>query len=366
MLDFKLKFTGLEKEIFDLVISGKSITEEHALYLYEHGDLAFCAFLASERRRQLYGNEIYYNNNLHIEVSNVCVNKCKFCSFFRNKGDLGAWELTEDEILEIIGKKYDKGITEVHFTGGLNPDRTLLFYSKLFNKIKTNFSKLHIKAFTAVEIDFFSIIDGIDYKTVLQVLIDSGLDSLAGGGAEILKDEVRKIICPEKINSDTWIEIHQIAHNLGIKSNSTMLYGHIESYLDRIEHMQKLITLQNMTGGFNCFIPLKYKIHGNNLGINKEISFREELKNYAICRLYIDNIPHLKAYWPVSGIENALLALSFGADDVDGTINDSTKIYSMAGGVENPELSEENIKKMILECGFTPVERDSFYNKIIR
>ncbi len=365
-MEFPLKLNNTEREIFETVLSGQSISTEQALYLYEEADLNFSASLATTKRKQMFGNEVYYNKNLHIEVTNTCVNKCKFCSFYRNNGDKDAWDLSESEIIDIISKKVPDGISEVHFTGGLHPKKTLPFYTTLFKKIKSNFPYLHIKAFTSVEIEFFSIQDNADIATVLTELKASGMDSLAGGGAEILNDNIRKVICPGKTDSKTWLEIHEISHNLGMKSNCTMLYGHIETYSDRIEHMQKLSDLQNKTGGFNCFIPLKYKIEGNKLGLKKEISIIEELKNYAVSRLFLTNIPHLKAYWPMCGIDLALLAISFGADDFDGTIYEGTKIYSMAGAVQKPSITEYQIKELISSGGYFPVERDSLYNKICK
>lgn len=353
---------NIETEIYELILNGQPINEEHALYLYEKSSPVVCMIFASEKRKQLFGNKVFYNKNIHVEVTNICTKKCRFCSFYREEGDADAWELTEEEVLNSINEKIGDGITEVHFTGGLNPRKNLKFFTNLFRKIRIMYPNIHIKAFTAVEIEFFSQMERISYEKVLKELINSGMKSLAGGGAEILLDEIRMKICPGKTSSAKWLEIHQTAHNLGIKSNCTMLYGHVETYAHRINHMQKLIDLQSKTGGFNCFIPLKYKIYGNNIGINKEVSLIEELKNYAVSRLFIYNIPHLKAYWPMSGIDTAILAVNFGADDIDGTIFESTKIYSMAGAVSKPVMTESQIRNKIISAGFEPFERDSEYN----
>ncbi|HOK38620.1 MAG: CofH family radical SAM protein [Bacteroidales bacterium] len=353
---------AIENEIYELILNGHPINVEHALYLYEKASPTVCMILASEKRKQLYGNKVFYNKNIHVEVTNICTKKCKFCSFYREEGDTDSWELGEEEVLNSINEKIGEGITEVHFTGGLNPRRNLKFFTNLFHKIRIMYPNLHIKAFTAVEIEFFSQMEKISIVEVLNELKISGMNSLAGGGAEILNDNIRNKVCPGKTRSEKWLEIHQTAHILGIKSNCTMLYGHIETYADRILHMQKLIELQSKTGGFNCFIPLKYKIYGNNIGIKKEATLIEELKNYAVSRLFVTNIPHLKAYWPMTGIDTAILAVNFGADDIDGTIFESTKIYSMAGAVNKPVMTELQIREKIIFAGFEPMERDSEYN----
>jgi aminodeoxyfutalosine synthase len=356
--------TKQEQQIAETVLSGGRISNEQALYLYQNSDPVFCGWLAYKVRERQFGKQAFFNKNIHVEITNICLNKCKFCSFYRQKGQEGAWDLEKEDVLVILTEKVPEGITEVHFTGGLHPEKSTAFYADLFAEVKSKYPQLHIKAFTAVEIEYFAKADNLSLTEVLKTLKTSGLNSLAGGGAEILDDKIRKKLCPEKTDSQTWLITHRIAHELGMKTNCTMLYGHIESFADRILHMQKLRDLQDETSGFNCFIPLKYKIFGNRLGITTEISLQEELKNYAISRLYLDNIPHLKAYWPMCGKETAILALSFGADDFDGTIGNSTKIYSMAGSEQKPEMAENEIIELLEEAGFVAVERDSEYREL--
>jgi len=232
-------------------------------------------------------------------------------------------------------------------------------------KIKKHRPSLHVKAFSAIELDHMIKTAGLTIGEGLNRLKEYGLDSIPGGGAEIFYNEVREKICNEKTSPETWLLIHETAHRIGIPSNATMLYGHIESYAHRIDHMNRLRTLQDRTGGFNAFIPLKYKSAHNSLSYLKEVSITEDLRNYAVSRIFLDNIPHIKAYWPMSGKETAQLSLSFGADDLDGTIDDTTRIYSMAGADEkNPAMTSAEISKLIIEAGFNPAERDSLYNKV--
>lgn len=356
--------TEEEVKIANAVFENRRISPEQAVYLYKNSDPIFCAWLANIVKERHFGKKVFYNKNIHVEVSNICINKCNFCSFCHEEGSDGAWEMSIGEVLSFLAEKNINEITEIHITGGLHPEKRLQFYVELFKEIKSKYPKIHLKAFTAVEIEYFAKSDRLSFEEVLNILKKSGLNSLAGGGAEILDDKIREKLCPQKTKSQVWLEIHNIAHNLGIKSNCTMLYGHIENYCDRVLHMKKLRDLQDKTGGFNCFIPLKYKSFGNSLDIDTEISLSEELKNYAIARLFLDNIPHIKAYWPMCGKETAILALSFGADDFDGTISDSTKIYSMAGGENKPEISEKDIKMILSKAGFEAVERNSDYNVI--
>ncbi len=364
MLKLLNNYSLKEQEIAKCVVENKRLSMEQALFLYDNSDPVFCGFLADYKRRILHKNNIYFNKNIHIEITNICLNKCKFCSFYRQKGQKGAWDLEKSDVLQIIDEKVASGITEVHFTGGLHPEKSIAFYSELFQEIKNRYPHLHIKAFTSVEIEHFSKLDNLPLYETLKVLQNCGLNSLAGGGAEILDDKIRKKICPEKTKSETWIEVHKLAHQLGMKTNCTMLYGHIETNEDRLKHLETLRNLQDETQGFNCFIPLKYKIAGNKLGLKQEASLLDELKNYSISRLFLDNIPHLKAYWPMCGKETALLAMSFGADDFDGTISNTTKIYSMAGAEQKPELKVDELKDLAKNAGFTALERDSDYNKI--
>ncbi|PLX08574.1 MAG: aminofutalosine synthase MqnE [Marinilabiliales bacterium] len=354
-----------ELQIYDKIQAKQAISIDDGIYLAKNSSLAFCAFLANSIRERLYAKKAFLNVNTHIEISNRCVNKCKFCSFYRKKGDPDCWDLEIDDVLRFLESKSEENLTEVHLTGGLHTEKTSQFYCDLFTEIKKQFPQIHIKAFTAVEIEYFAKSDGLTTEEAISKLKTHGLNSLAGGGAEILDDKIRRKICPEKTNSETWLKVHKIAHQTGLSSNCTMLYGHIESVEDRIYHMAKLRELQEETNGFNCFIQLKYKTYGNRLNIHTEINLPEELKTYAIARIFLHNIPHIKAYWPMTGIENAALAMSYGADDMDGTISDSTKIYSMAGSIEQkPQISKAEMEELISLHGFVPVERDSLYYEV--
>jgi aminodeoxyfutalosine synthase len=353
-----------EVKIANAVIDNVRISSDQAIYLYQKSDPVFCGWLANIVKERKFGNKVFYNKNIHVEVSNICKNKCLFCSFYRDKSSTEAWELNISDVMEILKSKSEGEIAEIHITGGLHPEKKLSFYVELFKEIKTLYPNIHIKAFTAVEIEYFAKSDKLSIVEVLKTLKSSGLNSLAGGGAEILDDNIRQKICTQKTKSQVWLDIHSTAHNLGIKTNCTMLFGHVENCNDRVTHLQRLRELQDKTGGFNCFIPLRYKSVGNLLNVKAEISLSEELKNYAISRIFLDNIPHLKAYWPMCGRETAVLALSFGADDFDGTIGDSTKIYSMAGGEKNPSLNEDDIVKILSDANFKAVERNSDYFEI--
>jgi aminodeoxyfutalosine synthase len=367
MKEMLLHKSNIEKNIATKVFLGERISVEDAIYLYENSNISFCAYLANHIKERKFGKEVYYNKNTHIEISNRCINKCKFCSFYREEGMPDCWDLEIPDVIKILTEKIKDDISEVHLTGGLHPEKTSKFYCKLFTKIKDLFPQLHIKAFTAVEIEYFAKSDNKTSLEILKGLKANGLNSLAGGGAEILDDSIRREICPEKTNSETWLRIHQEAHSLGLSSNCTMLYGHIENIEDRVNHMDKLRELQDSSRGFNCFIPLKYKTFGNRLNLKNEINLSEELKTYSISRIFLDNIAHLKAYWPMTGKEYAALSLSFGVDDMDGTISDSTKIYSMAGSKEQkPEMTANEMIELIENQGFVAIERSSEYKTFKR
>ena len=268
-------------------------------------------------------------------------------------------------MMEIVKRFDNKDVTEVHIVGGVHPSHDLYYYGELIRKIRNYRPSLHIKAFSAIELDYMISKAGLTIEEGLGLLKDYGLDSIPGGGAEIFNEELRKKICDEKTSPDIWLTIHETAHKLGIPSNATILYGHIETFADRINHMERLRALQDKTGGFNSFIPLKYKMANNSMSYLGEVSIVEDLRNYAVSRIFLDNIPHIKAYWPMIGKETAQISLSFGADDFDGTIDDTTRIYSMAGAEEkNPAMTTDEIRKLISEAGFEPVERDSLYNRI--
>ncbi|HBS87391.1 MAG: aminofutalosine synthase MqnE [Bacteroidetes bacterium GWF2_38_335] len=353
------------QNIFEKIKTGKRINADEGLFLYEHADLAELGLMADFIKRQKFENKVFFNRNFHLEPTNVCIHGCKFCSYSRKQGEQGSWELSMEELLETVKKYADKRVTEVHVVGGVHPDRDLNYYCQLIAGIKSILPEIHIKAFTAVELDYMFKKGKISAEEGLKKLKNCGLNSIPGGGAEIFDPQIRKKVCHEKSDSTTWLAIHQKAHLLGIPSNATMLYGHIEDYSHRIDHLQKLRELQDLTNGFNAFIPLKFKNKNNLLSGIREVNYTEELRNYAVSRIFLDNIPHIKAYWPMSGKDLALLSLSFGADDMDGTIDDSTKIYSMAGSEEaKPTLTSSVMIRIIKDARHTPVERDSEYNEL--
>ncbi len=351
--------------IAEKVLNNERISDDEALTLFSEAELPYLMHLATFKKKQLSEDKVYFNKNFHIEPTNICIYRCTFCSYRRNIGDEDAWDYSIDKMLEIVESFDDKDVTEVHIVGGVHPKHDIYFYTELLKKIKVHRPNIHIKAFTAIELEFMIKKAKLPLEEGLKILKESGLDSIPGGGAEIFNWEIRKKICKDKGKAEKWLEIHRIAHKLGIASNATILYGHIESYKDRIDHMHMLRHLQDETNGFNAFIPLKYKKEHNQLSHIGEVSIIEDLKNFAVSRLYLDNIKHIKAYWPMLGKEEATLALFAGADDMDGTIDDTTKIYSMAGSEEqSPTMTVEEITTLIKNAGYTPVERDSLYNEI--
>jgi aminodeoxyfutalosine synthase len=353
------------KTIADKVSGGIRITPEEGLFLFKNSDLATLGILAGILRRKHNGNKAFFNHNFHIEPTNKCIYNCRFCSYHKPEGDPESWEYSHEEMINIVKRFDNKPVTEVHIVGGVHPKYDLHYWGLLISKIKEHRPSLHVKAFSAIELDYMITKGGYSVEEGLKLLKDYGLDSIPGGGAEIFDEELRKMICDEKASSELWLTIHETAHRLGIPSNATMLYGHIENYGHRIDHLERLRKLQDRTGGFNAFIPLKYKKTNNSMSYLGEVSLIEDLRNYAVSRIYLDNFAHIKAYWPMIGKESAQLSLSFGADDMDGTIDDTTKIYSMAGSKEDkPAMTTEEICQLIKKAGYTPVERDSLYKPI--
>ena len=352
------------KVIAEKIFNNERISDDDALLLFEKGSLSFLGTLANYIREDLHGDKTYFNRNFHIEPTNVCVFACKFCSYSRLYAhrDEG-WELSMQQMLDIV-KRYDgKPITEVHIVGGVHPKMNLDFFCELLQKLKLHRPDLHIKGFTAVELDYMFRKAKLSIEEGLKKMHDAGLDSLPGGGAEIFHPEIREQICDDKVDATGWLHIHEVAHDLGMHTNATMLYGHIEKYSHRIDHMRRLRELQDKTHGFNTFIPLKFRNQNNDMSDVTESSIVEDMKMYAVARIYLDNFPHLKAYWPMLGRQNAQLTLAFGVNDIDGTIDDSTKIYSMAGSEEqNPAMSTEELVTLIKQVKRTPVERDTLYN----
>ncbi|MFN8209991.1 MAG: aminofutalosine synthase MqnE [Bacteroidales bacterium] len=353
------------KKIAEKVFAGERVSPEEGLILYRNADLPLLGLLSSSVRRRLNGENVYYNRNFHVEPTNICVYNCKFCSYHKPEGDPESWEFSIEQMMEIVRRFDNVEVTEAHIVGGVHPSHDIHYYGNLIRRIKEHRPSLHVKAFTAIELDYMISKSGYTLEEGLKILKDYGLDSIPGGGAEIFDESVRKHICDEKASSELWLRIHEAAHRLGIPSNATILYGHLETYAHRIDHMERLRQLQDRTQGFNAFIPLKYKKANNSMSFLGEVSTLEDLRNYAVSRIYLDNIPHIKAYWPMAGRDVAQLSLSFGADDLDGTIDDTTKIYSMAGSEEEkPSLSTGEISALIKSAGFIPVERDTLYNII--
>lgn len=349
------------------ICSGERLSAEDGLLLYSAAPLARLGELATLVRERFHGSRTYFNRNFHLEPTNLCIYDCKFCSYSRALKDRSeeSWIYSLDEILERV-KRYDEvPVTEVHIVGGVHPKLDIDFFSEVLLRIKKHRPELHIKAFTAVEIHYLCKRARVSYAAGLSRLKSAGLDSMPGGGAEIFHSEIRSKICEDKCTAEEWLEIHETAHRLGIPSNGTMLYGHLESYAHRIDHLCRLRSLQDKTLGFNTFIPLKFRRANNQLSHLAEVSEEDDLRNYAVSRLMVDNIAHIKAYWPMIGRKTAQRALSFGVDDLDGTIDDTTKIYSMAGSEEQrPAMTTDELVQMISETGRSAVERDTLYNPI--
>jgi aminodeoxyfutalosine synthase len=353
-------------KIADKVRRSERITDEDAILLFEKGSLSFVGSLANSIRERLHGDTTYFNRNFHIEPTNVCVYSCHFCSYSRVYAhrDEG-WELSQQQMMDIV-KSYDgKPVTEVHVVGGVHPKMNLEFFAELMRSIKAHRPDLHIKGFTAVELDYMFRKAKKTVEEGMAYLHEAGLDSLPGGGAEIFHPEIREQICADKIDGTGWLHIHETAHKLGMNTNATMLYGHIENYSHRVDHMSRLRALQDKTGGFNTFIPLKFRNQQNDMSHITESTVIEDMRMYAIARIYMDNFPHLKAYWPMLGRHNAQLTLSFGVNDIDGTIDDTTKIYSMAGSEEQtPSMNTAQLVTLIKQARRKPVERGTLYNVI--
>lgn len=355
------------KDIVHKIEKEDFLTNEDALLLFNQAELGYLGILANAVKERLHGDKVFFNRNFHIEPTNLCVFTCNFCAYSRLlKQEDEGWVLTKEQMLDKVRSYAGQPITEVHVVGGVHPKLTLDFFIDLFKDIKALRPDIHIKAFTAVEYDYMFKKAKVSVKEGLSRLKQAGLESIPGGGAEIFDEGIRAQICKDKCTSTEWLNIHETAHKMGMHSNATMLYGHIEKYEHRINHMERLRELQNRTRMFNVFIPLKFRNGGENAMAHvSEVSVLEDLRNYAISRLYLHNVPHLKAYWPMCGRSTTQLALSYGVDDIDGTIDDSTKIYSMAGAEDkNPKLSTQQLVKLIKDAGRKPIERDTLFNVV--
>ncbi len=356
------------RHIAQKVLDGRRITPEEGILLYEEASLSYLGALANYIREKRHGDHTYFNRNFHIEPTNLCVYDCKFCSYSRlikQRNDASAWEYTMEDMMDIVRSYDGQPVTEVHIVGGVLPQYDLPFYLEFFRQIKAHRPELHVKALTPVEYHYIFKKGKVSYEDGMRMVAEAGCDSLPGGGAEIFHPEIREQIAADKCTGEQWLRIHEIWHGLGKRSNATMLYGHIERYEHRVDHMEQLRQLQDKTGGFQTFIPLKFRNQDNQMSHIPESTAVEDLRNYAIARIYMDNFDHIKAYWPMIGREVAQMSLAFGVDDIDGTIDDTTKIYSMAGSEEQtPALSTRELTNLIRSVGRRPIERDTLYNVI--
>ncbi len=352
------------KDIALKVAKGVRLEDEDALRLYRTRDFHALAALANFAKERRHGNQVFYNRNLHIDYSNLCHTGCTFCVYSRREGQEGAFSLTHDEIEAKAREavRQDR-VTELHIVGGLNPSHSLDWYENLLSRLRSAVPGVHLKCFTAVEIHYFAKKSGLTPEAVLSRLKDAGLNSLPGGGAEIFHPDVRKRLCPDKADAEEWGTVHRAAHRLGMKTTATMLYGHIETYAQRVDHLRRLREWQDETGGFQCFVPLSY--HRDRPGM-PEPSFRggaEDLRNFAVSRLYLDNFPHLKAYWIMLGLSLSQIALSFGVDDMDGTVMEE-RIFHMTGAETPESLTGRELEDLVRSAGRVPVERDSLYREV--
>ncbi len=355
------------ESIREKVYEGERLSYDDGVWLFDQRDVVKLGQLAQVVRRRKHGDKVYFNKNRHINPTNVCAFHCNFCSFARTSDDeAGAYTHMPEQIPPRVRPAVEAGVREFHIVGGLHPTLGFEYYEEVLSVLKREFPHIHLKAFTAVEIDFFSQLTGLDHEAVLTRLIEAGLDSMPGGGAEIFHWDVRKKICPEKADMETWLHVHDTAHRLGLKTNATMLYGHIEQPEHRVHHMVALREQQDKSGGFQVFIPLSFHPEENNLGRRLKRQWTtgvDDIKTLAISRLLLDNFPHIKAYWVMLTPELAQVALSFGANDMDGTIIEE-KIYHEAGARTDQEMTVEGLKGFIRAAGYTPVERDTVYNEI--
>ena len=350
--------------IIDKVLGEKRLDFNDGIKLFETSDLLTLGVLANYITEKKNGKYAYFVINRQINPTNVCILDCKFCAFATiDKSSPKAYEMEYQEILNKVDYAVKEGACEVHIVGGLHPDWEFERYLNIISIIKQHYPQIHIKAFTAVEIDYFAKLTKLSYRDILLKLKDVGLGSLPGGGAEIFSPKVRRVIAPTKIGWKKYLEIHKIAHSLGLHSTTTMLYGHVESYSDRIDHILKIRDAQDESGGFTCFIPLAYQPENNDLNISEHTSGIDDLKTIAVSRLLLDNIPHVKAYWVMIGEKIAQVALNFGADDIDGTVMEE-KIAHFAGAKSPTQQQKEKLIRLIKEAGKIPVERDTLYNHI--
>jgi len=350
--------------LLDALESGRRLSQQEGEALYDL-DLFTLGHYANRARQARFGNKVFFNINRHINPTNICADVCKFCAFSANRKNPNPYTMTHEEILRAVESSVANGAKEVHIVSAHHPDAGLAWYMDIFKKIKHTFPALHVKAMTAAEVDYLARTYGHSYDALLDMMVENGVDSMPGGGAEIFDEAVRARVCKGKVSSKGWLEIHQKWHERGHMSNATMLFGHVETRAHRIDHMVRLRDLQDTTGGFNAFIPLVYQRGNNYLNVTEFLGSQEILKTMAISRLMLDNVPHIKAYWVTSTINLALVAQEFGADDLDGTI-EKESIQSAAGAASASGMRLKDFVDLILTSGFVPVERDSLYNEIKR
>lgn len=363
MLDHVESPKGLE-EIAGKLAAGERLTFEDGVTLFNHPDLHAVGRLANREREKRHGANTFYNYNLRIEATNVCVASCMFCSFARLKpGDTDAYTMTLDQVFQKLRDRADQPLTEVHVVNGLHPDLPFSYYVDLLKGLKQIRPNIHLKCFTAVEIAFFADLYKMSDEQVMRELMAAGLDSLPGGGAEIFAEHVRKKISHDKADADRYLSIHRLAHGLGMKTNVTMLYGHIETFEDRVDHMMRVRALNDETGGFQAFIPLAFHPDNNQLRKLPAPSASDTLRTHAVARLMLDNVSHIKAFWIATGVDVAQIALWYGADDLDGTVQEE-KIYHMAGARTPVAMTTDALRRLVTSAGRNPVERDTFYNVI--
>ena len=351
--------------IAEKMLSGERLSFDDGVALYRSPDILAVGWLANSVREKLHGNIAYFNVNRHINPTNVCVAACRLCAFGRKKDAEGSYTMALEQAWQTAASGYSEAVTEFHIVGGLHPDLPLEYFLDLVSGLKERFPQVHIKAFTMVEVAFFARRAKLSIRETLERLRDAGVDSLPGGGAEIFADRVRHIICDHKIDGDEWLDTARMAHQLGLKSNATMLYGHIESEEDRVDHLLRLRAVQDDTHGFQTFIPLAFHPDNTPLEHLPRTTGLTDIKQIAVSRLLLDNFPHIKAYWQMMTPKIAQIALRFGADDIDGTVIEE-KIYHDAGATTPQGMRREELMRLIREAGREPFERDTMYRTVTR
>jgi len=352
-------------DLLEKAEQGERLSFDDGVRLFKSDDLPALGWAANRARERRHGRVAYYLKNRHINYSNICKYDCMFCSFYRKEGEEGAWLWTVDQVLEHVAPFRDSGLSEFHIVGGVHPTLPLDYYLDMIRALKREHPTVAVKAFTAIELSYFAELHGLSIRATLGALKEAGLDMIPGGGAEVFADRVRYKICREKADADRWFEVHETAHALGIPSNATLLYGHIETVEERVDHLLRLREMQDRTRGLLSYIPLAYHPDHNRMKKLGAPSGIDALKNVAVGRLLLDNVPHIKAYWIMLGVKTAQVALSFGADDIDGTVT-WERIYHMAGAATPEGLTEERLREIIREADREPVERDAFYNRVTR